>query len=243
MFKIYCCHILLCLLLSASVFCQSTNDSVFYHNAIQNIKATYYSTIQEKSHLYNGIDYEYFGRGSTGTPFFMLDTMHSGSVFYDGFLYEDVPLRYDMVNDLLLVRYLKDNNTIQLIKSKIDYFSILNHKFIRFSENTQNSGEFSGFYELIYNDKKLIAFAKRYKKLLFSSNGEDKFGAFVQYNEYFIYKDEKYFTINSESDMAHIFKDKAQAVKKFMRTENIKFKKNPEQAIVSTAAFYNGLTK
>jgi hypothetical protein len=40
-----------------------------------------------------------------------------------------------------------------------------------------------------------------------------------------------------------VFGDKAQAIKKFMRTEKIKFKKAPEQAIISTATFYNTLSK
>ncbi|MCW3106682.1 MAG: hypothetical protein JWQ09_1188 [Segetibacter sp.] len=244
MFKIYCCFtFLLGLLFSSDAYCQSASDSVFYNKAVNNIKATYFSTIQEKALLYNGIEYEYFGRGATGSPFFMVDTMHNGSVLYDGVLYEDVPMRYDMVNDILLVKYWRDNNTLQLIKNKVDYFSLLEHKFIRLSENEQNKGERPGFYELLYNDKKALVLAKRYKKLMLSSNPEDKSGSFVQYNQYFIYKDEKYSAVNSASDLAEIFKDKAQAIKKFIRSGNVKYKKNPEQAIITTALFYNGLSK
>jgi hypothetical protein len=243
MSKMHCCFVfLLGLLLSSKSYCQST-DSVFYRNAITNVRANYFTTIQAKAHVYNGIEYEYFGRGVTGSPFFLVDTMHAGSVFYDGVLYEDVPLRYDIVNDVLLARYWNDNNTIQLIKNKIDYFSILDHKFIRFNENDQNNSQFSGFYQLLYNDKNVLAFAKRYKKQMLTPNPDDKAGAFVQYSQYFIYKDEKYYSVNSERDLATVFKDKAQPIKKFFRSGGVQYKKNPPQAIVATAIFYNGLIK
>lgn len=243
MSKIYCCAtFLLGILISPAGYCQSSNDSIFYHNVIKNIKDTYFSSIQNNAHLYNGIEYEYFGRGVIGSPFFMVDTMHNGSVFYDGILYEDMPLRYDMVDDAVLVKYGSDNNTIRLIQEKVVYFSILDHKFIRFSDD-DHSNDFSGFYELLYNDKNVLAFAKRYKKRMLSSNVEDKLGSFVQYDQYFIYKDGKYFSVNSQSDLAEIFSDKAQAIKKFMRSEKATYKKNPEQAIISTVIFYNGLSK
>jgi hypothetical protein len=166
--------------------------------------------------------------------------MQSGAVLYDGVLYENVPLRYDMVNDVLLVKYLKDNNTIQLIKDKVDYFSILAHEFINLNEENFTNGS-AGFYELIYRDKKTTVLARRNKKLMLSSNPEDKSSAFMQYDQYFIYKDGKYGSVNSESELVDAFKDQSREIRKFIRNEKLKFKKNREQVIVNTATFYNGL--
>ena len=222
---------------------QPINDSVFYNDALGSIKAAYYASLKADLHIYNGIEYDYFGRGSNGSPFFISDTMQQGSIFYDGNLYENIPLRYDMVNDALLVRYWKDNNTISLIRNKVLYFIILGHKFIRFNENEQSEGDLSGFYELLYNDEKTLVFAKRFKKLLLSSSPDDKLGTFVQYNQYFIYKDEKYYPVSSQKDLQKIFGDKEQQVKKFLRTEKSRLKSNLEQLIVATALFYHGLMK
>src|SRR5688500_17317528 len=105
---------LTCLLFPYFGTSQPATDSVFYTKTINNLKATYFTTIKENAHLYNGIQYEYYGPKTIGSPFFMIDSMHNGSVFYDGFLYEDVPLRYDLVNDVLLIKYWGINNTLQL---------------------------------------------------------------------------------------------------------------------------------
>jgi hypothetical protein len=231
----------MCLLFPNAGNCQSETDSVFYSKAINNVKAHYFSTIKEKANLYKGIEYDYFGRGATGTPFFMIDTMQRGSVLYEDFLYEDVPLRYDMVNDVLLVKYWGDNNTVQLIKDKIGYFTILNHQFITLNAIDPERNEPS-FYELLYRDNKVLVLARRFKKLIVSSNAEDK-SSFVQYNRYFISKDEKVTSVNSRDDLSDIFYDKAAEIKKFLRTRKVKYKKNPEQAILTAAAFYNGLTR
>lgn len=229
------------LLVPFQVCCQSADDSAFYNKAINNIKATYFSAIKENSHLYNGIQYDYFGIATTGSPFFKADTMHRGSVFYDDFLYEDIPLRYDMVNDVVVVKYYQENNTVQLIQDKVDYFSIPGHRFIRL--NTSSSeGTKGSFFEVLYQDDKTLVLAKRFKKLTVSSNAEEK-PAFVQYNQYFIYKDEKYAAVNSENDLAKIFKDKSTNIRKFIGTSKLKYNKDPEQVIVSTASFYQQLTK
>ncbi len=225
--------------------CQTaySSDSVFYHNAISNVKATFFSALKEKSNLYNGAAYDAYGHGASGTPFFIADTIVKGPVFYDGFLYEDVPLKYDMVNDELLSTYYYDNSLLRLVKNKVGYFYIGGHYFIRLDENEKNLADPSGFCELLYNDKKTLVLAKRTKKLQLSANAEDRSSVFVQYNQYFVYKDNQYLPVNSEGDLIKIFNDKAQEIKNFMRGKKIRYKKNTEQAIVTVASFYNGLTK
>lgn len=223
--------------------CQSPDDSQFYYKAINNIKADYFSAVQEKAHLYNGVEYEYFGRGATGNPFFMVDTFQNGSVFYDGILYEDVPLRLDLVNDVLLIKYLKDNNTVQLIKSKVVYFSMPGHTFIRVDAGVENKSEPQGFCELLYRGKDVLVLARHAKTFKISSNTEANATVFLQNDQYFVYKDDKYASVNSENDLMKVFDDKSGEMKRFVRKNKSAFKKDPGQAITTAAKFYNGSTK
>jgi len=247
MTKCYCLPI--CFL--ASIFIsykgnsQPTNDdSAFYNNSIQNIKSLYFSAVKEKAHINNGLAYEVYGHGSIGSPFFMADTMIKGAVMYDGYLYQDVPLKYDMVKDELLTTYFYDSNVVmQLVKAKVNYFSISGHTFISLNKSDQISDVLSGFCELLYNDKKTMVLAKRDKKFKLSARAEDQTSSFIQYNQYFVLKDDKNFLINSESDLLKMYGDKAQEVKNYMRSRKVKYKRNAEQAIVTATTFYNGLTK
>ncbi len=231
------------MLLSFNAYCQpANNDSAFYNNAVNNVKTTYFSAVKEKAGLYNGTAYEAYGHGVNGIPFFLADSMVMGSVMYDGFLYEDVPVKYDMDNDQLLTTYYYNNTLLQLIKDEVGYFDIMGHRFVRFDKNQQTPGSPDGFCELLYGNKKMSVLVKRGKRIQQSTNPDDKSSTFVQYNQYLIYRDNKFLPVNSEDDLMKIFNDKAPDLKKFMRSKKVKYKKNAEQAILTATLFYNGIT-
>jgi hypothetical protein len=109
------------------------------------------------------------------------------------------------------------------------------------NENDQNPADPSGFCELLYNGKKISVLAKRTKKFRLSDKAEDATSFFIQYNQYFICEDGKYYPVNTEGDLMNTFGSNAQDVKKYMRAKRLKFKKNAEQAILTAVTFYSGL--
>ncbi len=80
--------------------------------------------------IFNGREYErYSFYLNKGIPFFMSDTMTLGSVVYDGMLYNNVELMYDMILDEL---------TLGDIPAKI-WSGWLNRKWIVFTCMEKNS--------------------------------------------------------------------------------------------------------
>ena len=95
--------------------------------------------------MYNGIEYVFIYRAVSGFPFFLTDTFEKNNIVYDGTLYKEVPLAYDIVSNEVVTQT-PDNYYIQLIPEKINSFSIKNHLFIQLtSTDVENTNLTPGF--------------------------------------------------------------------------------------------------
>src|SRR4249920_157235 len=91
--------------LSKSFAQKDAEDTGFYQISINQAVGLYYKTIGENAHLYNGSEYmQYivYNPITDRNPFFLSIFMQNGSVFYDGTLYNDAPLTYDVYKDVLV---------------------------------------------------------------------------------------------------------------------------------------------
>ncbi len=111
-------------------YCQPKPDtsSVAYNNA----KEFYFKTLGPELSLYNGIYYRGYNRypNDEGQPYFGSDDLIDGSVFYDGTLYENVAMQYDLVEDKLIIDHKYGAVRLELITKKIKYFIFNRHHFV-----------------------------------------------------------------------------------------------------------------
>jgi len=217
-------------------------DSAFYSQSVSNAVFFYMNSLGKTTHLFNGSEYIFNNHGVTGHPFFAAGQPVKGNIFYDGTLYPNVSISYDLSRDEVFI----NNNpgqdfNLKLITERIGYFSILNHVFIRIAQDNNIKGysPSTGFYDLLYNGK-IIVLAKRRKQIEQAFKAEDSL-KFVQYNEYLIKKNNIYYTVDSKRSLMNVFQDQKDKVKKYFRKSNLDFKKNPENAIVKTAEYYGQL--
>jgi hypothetical protein len=95
-----------------------------------NLPTDYVSArINPDSRLFNGREYIRNGTPAKGFPFFESDSLQLGSLSYDGILYRDIALEYDMVSDQLLIHNFAGDALISLVPEKITFFSIARHHF------------------------------------------------------------------------------------------------------------------
>ena len=109
-------------------------------------KADYYNWFDDivtktNSGVFKGTEYfERFNRINERHQYFKTSSFSNGSVVYNGQLYFNIPLKYDVFDDKLLI---KDPNTlnapvIELDKNKISSFIINGHKFIHVFHNEKS---------------------------------------------------------------------------------------------------------
>jgi len=143
-----------------SLFAQASDaDSTLYDLAIQNVISLYNKTLGENTHLYNGMEYIEEHPGVTGSPFWKATFPQTGSIYYDGALYPNISLAYDIAKDEVVIRN-EQQLSVKLVPEKIDYFILFNQLFIHIaSDSITSPGFHSGLYNIM-NDGAATVLAK-----------------------------------------------------------------------------------
>ena len=119
----------------------SQSDSLYHRPSVYtSVEDNFYKAIGAQSHLYNGIEYEFYDPLIKGNAYvFDNFSFTSGSVVYDGYLYKNVSMLYDIYKDLLIIQLYHSVLKISLLKNKVESFDLLNHHFIYIEQDPANS--------------------------------------------------------------------------------------------------------
>jgi hypothetical protein len=219
----------------------SSQDSIIDTQTKDSVVALFNNTIKGNIGLYNGGEYLYGGHNVKGFPYFKSSDILKGSLLYDGILYNDVPMRFDLTTNELVILDFTRNFPIKLITSKLDYFIIDGNRFIN------AAGDYgiplpqtTDFYQVLYNNRSTVA-ARKEKQLVLSSKLDENDSHYTEFDWYYIYANNKLYKVDNEKSVLNAFEEKRTNLKKFIKANNIKFKKNFENALVRTTAYYDQL--
>lgn len=202
-----------------------------------NAKSFYQSAIAENLHLYTGEGY--YNTGAKGIPFFLSDKMQLNDIFYDGTLYEDVPLLFDIVKQKVIITRFHSMERIQLVSAKIKYFTYGGHRFENFLQETNDKNISTNIYDEIFKGKVSIL-VKRVKRIKEGLAPEDP-SRFVEEDKIFVRKNNNLFQIKNKKSVLNAFADKENLVKSYISKKRFRFKKNIERELIMTAAYYETL--
>ncbi|WP_306551314.1 hypothetical protein [Daejeonella sp.] len=222
-------------------FGQTQTEKDSHQLAIKNTVSRYYKSLGEQSGIYHGpayIGYPY--QLSNGHQFFESPNLTQGTIFYNGMLYQDIPMWYDLVKDEVVVQNIDSLSMISLHNERIDYFSLLGHYFIKISQDSSSSLS-TGFYDQIYKGKTEVL-VRRYKGTLEDVSTEGIFTKILkQKNEIYLKKEGKYFSVLSSGSVLKVLGNKQKEILSHLKKNAIKFKKDPEKAIVMMVSYYDQL--
>ncbi|MEJ7677071.1 MAG: hypothetical protein WKG06_04175 [Segetibacter sp.] len=202
------------------------------------VKNYFKNEIKEDTHLYTGKEYYKYEAGITGFPFFVTNQMRTGDIFYEGTLYKDVPVLYDIVRQVLVINKYLQETRIQLLTEKIKYFIIDGHRFEIISPVEGEVGN-KGLYDVAFTGK-VSVLVKRVKSIKSGQRAEDP-NLFREEDEYYLKKGKSVYNVSNKKDVLQAFDDKKDIVKIFIRKNNLKFKKDIEKDLITTAAYYSTL--
>jgi hypothetical protein len=216
------------------------DDSAFYQASIQNAVTFYQQSSLDQSRLNNGRKYKAYSFSFVnGTPFFETDQYKEGSIVYEGGYYNNVKLLYDQVLDKVMVR---THVAIELITERIEQFTISNHLFVKLAKDSLNSDLANGFYEQLYKGK--IVVYKKEKKVITEnlSTEEGVRGDVEKKTFYYLQKDGIFFHVKKKAHLLEIMRDKKNEIQKFMKSNGLSLKSEPDNTLAKIAAYYDQLT-
>ena len=164
--------------------------------------------------LFNGIKYiELYRTINEKHKFFQNSEFQIGSVVYDGQLYDQVPIKYDLDTDELLLNigYNYQFPTIILFKSKVKSFQIGKSKFTHIVNNTIES-EYQGFYEVLVDQDSLALLKKNSKKRLKKIRGTTVYYEFIPENNYVVMYDGDLYSVKNKQDVVRIWPSKKEFI-------------------------------
>ena len=217
---------------------QPLSDSAFYNQSVNVALQSYKKEIQENLHIYNGSEYLRTGHGVKGTPFFASDSLLQGDVFYDGRLYKNISIHYDLVTDDVVINNYAQNNEIKLVPEKLDYFYILQHLFVRITaDSSLPSFINTGFYEKLL-DGRFSLFARRTKVRRLFGNASDNDARFNEYNHYFVLLNNTFYRVDDKGDFLALMAGKKNEIRKYIKDNKIDFNRKREESMVRVAEYY-----
>jgi len=194
------------------------------------------------SYLYNGVEYLGHPPKIQGSPFFLDTEYNSGNIVYNGIFYDRLNLKYDVVTDQLVTRYIDGSSEMSFLSGFVSKFSIQGFKFVYLPTNTFGDVKTSPGYFQELVDGKASFFIKRKKNLKETPGVRDITSEFVTADEFFILKDGNLHRVSSKSSVLNVFKDKKKELNAFLKDQSINFRDNPELATSKMVQEYNELT-
>ncbi len=222
---------------------QAIPDSVNTMLAVKNLTERYNQALEEEKHIFNGKEYisqdKYFLKGH---PFFIASEEQEGDVYYDNFLYTNVPLLYDVMVDQIVLSAPAGSLLFKLENQKVAYFKVHGHTFIRLTTNSMAQAAIrTGFYDVLF-DGKTKALAKRIKEPVEDITDRGMEGSFLVKDKFFIFKNERYFPVSTKKSVLKVFAENKKILQKFIRSQRLNFKKeNREASLVKLVQYYNTL--
>lgn len=224
-----------------------TGDSAL-KAAVNNANAVYTKAIGQQLPLNNGPEYSFYNPIKIkGSAYFMDAAFTPGAVYYDGAEYKDVQLLYDLYKDQLAAVLFDQYSKYVLINDRVQNFDLLGHHFININADTlaNNTVMSTGYYDELY-DGRSVVLSKRYKLIQENTSNTGTLEAYSYFTDakqdFFIRKDNVYYRVSSQRELLTILKDKKKQLQQYIKSNKIKFNKDPGAALAGIAGYYDQIT-
>jgi hypothetical protein len=202
----------------------------------------YHAYLSPETGLYRGTQYvKYSDRLKEGHPYFEENRMQNGTVLYNGILYSDLFLLFDLVKGLLVINDPYNTHTISLISEQVDRFTIGQHVFLRLRDSLNPSAPANGFYEQLYSGRSLLL--KKEEKAM---RKDESVVDGVQWSvtsevHYYLRKGTVYYAVDNKKSLLYALKDRNKEARKFMRGNGLDLRRDTDDALLKVLAWYDGL--
>jgi len=219
-------------------------DSILNQAALEHTLSVYYNQLGDQSPIYNGSLYRgYDVNFQGGSPYFLGGkATPGGSVVYDSMLFTNVRLIYDDLAQILVVE--DEGFKLRLVNERVSAFTIGGHHFVRIFPASGYQGlPDSGYFELSYPGTTSVLkwTKKKFREDISVSEGLTRF---VDKSEsYYIYAGRRWLYIKSRKDLLQILGDHRKEIQRFMKKNNLNYKKDKDNTIVQVAGYYDQLAK
>ena len=195
--------------------------------------------------LHSGEIYQPEHTHAKGDPYFLTNDYSPALVTVKGNVFENITARYNIETDRLVILTPADSNSVTRITVKqnwLDSFKIYDHLFVNIS-NFDSTRNLKGYYELVYRGKKSF-FIKYSKRFIDTYNDLSPAGFYsVVKTSFCIFDGSRFTPVKNKKMFLQLFAENKAPVKKYLRTNKIKFSKASSSQLKKLMQFSDDLPK
>jgi hypothetical protein len=194
----------------------------------------------ENQILYNGRLWRNLYYRVVGNQFLFTDELLQGTVTIEGWLFENVLVKYDILEDELVARHPREV-VGQLNKEKIDGFTIKFdnrvYDFLRIDDDSLNNP--TGYVNVLL--KGHVSLWIKYRKEVVMLGFEGRLDKFNQLQRIYLVKEGNAYPVKSKNDIIRLLSDRKQEINDFIRKNRLKITNKDPDSFIPVLKFYNEL--
>jgi hypothetical protein len=205
----------------------------------------YHAFLFPETALYNSVEYVPFPFLFTGShPFYQTPVFKTGSLSFNNIVYYNVPLMYDVIQQLLIVGQSEGFIKIQLDGELVNWFTLSGQYFTKLGKDSTADGfPGPGFYAVLYSGKSVLL-KKESKNILENVNVEGIERTAVGSNSYYLFKNNRYYHIKNKKSLLKVLTDRKKEIRQFMRRNKLDMKGDDfDLALSRTIPYYDVLNR
>jgi len=200
----------------------------------------------ENTSINNGIRYKELYRVKNNKhKFYKNPSFIIGDIIYDDQPYFNIEMKYDLFDDQIIVNLTQETgkSMFQLIKEKVNYFTLDNRNFINiFEKKVNNSSNYlNGFYEILIKNETLILYKKHKKIRIKQLENSIVYSEFKDSNEFYIFSNNDYNIIKSKVDLIRVFPNYKKEINSFYKDNRILLKSDYDLFLINASKYLNNL--
>lgn len=177
--------------------------------------------------------------------YFLSDDFSKGNILYDGQPYYNVNLKYDVYNDVVVLKPEGNSDLIAvtIIPEKTKAFLFKNRNFINLSyDKSISQPDFiKGYYEVNLVGKEFTFYIKYHKKMTERIHSDALYSDFEDKNSFFIKYQNTFYEINSQNDLATLFPKYKSQITEFYSSNGKLKRENETRFMENLMKFINTL--
>jgi len=213
-------------------------------DAYQFALGLYNNAVKYQELVFTGSEYNAMTGKLTGHPYLIYDNFMEDTIVFDGMVFPNIPLQYDIVHDELIVSYVDQRSyktAIQLRKDKVNSFIIDRAIFIYVGVGNWNTLA-PGYYNLLY-DGETVLLKKIKKKVRKEVDIEGVHISFKEIIDYIIIKQNQPYYITNKKSLFRTLHDKEKELSVFSKEEKLRFKDQKEEDMINLIQYYDQINK
>ncbi|MCL9807974.1 hypothetical protein [Flavobacterium luminosum] len=178
--------------------------------------------------LYNGsIHLNYDKTSENHHRYWILNEFQTGTVNYDNQVFNNLSIKYDILEDELILMPQNQDYKIAINTKKdlILYFILNQTKFVNLDHHKNKNSFLKGFYAEHFTSPKLSLYIKHYKKKRDLIKNDRILREYDYYQNFILEFKDNFFIIHSKKDVIRIFPDIKEKINAFY-TSNTNLEKN-----------------